>query len=162
VSRLGSGRLVLDLEEVDLAALAAEVIDRLQVEAALSKTPLRLSTAPSVIGRWDRARLEQVLSNLLSNSLKYGAGRPVDLEVRAEADEAIAIVRDRGIGIAPESHVRIFSKFERAAPERHFTGLGLGLWICREVVDAMDGRIEVASAPGEGAVFTVRLPRNPR
>jgi signal transduction histidine kinase len=159
VSRFGSGRLVLDVEEVDLSTVAREVVERLKEEGARSRTPLSLSTAPTVIGRWDRARLDQVLSNLVSNALKYGAGRPVDLEVRADGDEAIAIVRDRGIGIAPESQARIFAKFERAAPERHYSGLGLGLWICREIVEAMDGRIEVASSLGNGAVFTVRLPR---
>jgi signal transduction histidine kinase len=159
VSRFGSGRLVLQPEEVDLSALAQEVIDRLKEEAARSGTPLALSAAPAVTGRWDRARLDQVLSNLLSNALKYGLGRPIDVEVRGEGGDAIAVVRDRGIGIAAESHARIFSKFERAASERQFGGLGLGLWICREIVEAMQGRIQVESSPGNGAVFTVRLPR---
>jgi signal transduction histidine kinase len=159
VSRLGSGRLVLDVEEVDLSALAQEVIDRLKEEAARSETPLVLSAPSPVIGRWDRARLDQVLSNLLSNALKYGAGQPVDVEVRSGGDDAIVVVRDRGIGIAPESRDRIFAKFERAAPEHHIGGLGLGLWICREIVEALAGDIDVTSSLGNGAVFTVRLPR---
>jgi signal transduction histidine kinase len=159
VSRLGSGRLVLDVQDVDLAALAHEAIDRLKQEAARAKTALTLAAPAPVNGLWDRARLDQVLSNLLSNALKYGAGKPVDVEVRAEGGDAIIIVRDRGIGIAPESQARIFSKFERAAPEIFVGGLGLGLWICREVVEAMNGRIGVESALGSGAVFTVRLPR---
>jgi signal transduction histidine kinase len=159
VSRLSEGRLVLDLEDVDMATLARDVIDRLQEQSKRSKTPLHLTAPATLVGRWDRARLDQVLNNLLSNAMKYGPGRPVDLEVRLEGTDAVAVVRDRGIGIAHESQARIFAKFERAAPERHYGGLGLGLWICREIVEAMQGRIAVESAPGEGAVFTVRLPR---
>ncbi len=159
VSRLGSSRLILDLEEVDLSIVAREALDRLKAQALRSGTPLALVAPQPVIGRWDRVRLDQVLSNLLSNALKYGAGCPVDLEVRAEGEVAIAVVRDRGIGIALESQERIFTKFERAVPDRQFGGLGLGLWICRESVEAMGGRIEVTSSVGEGSAFTIRLPR---
>jgi signal transduction histidine kinase len=159
VSRFGSDRVVLQPEEVDLSTLAHEVVDRVKEEASRSGTPLAIAAPSPVVWRWDRARLDQVLSNLLANAVKYGVGRPVDVEVRAEGEDAVVVVRDRGIGIAPESHTRIFSKFERATSGMEFGGMGLGLWICREIVEAMNGRIEVSSAPGEGAVFTVRLPR---
>ncbi|HVV51607.1 MAG TPA: GAF domain-containing sensor histidine kinase [Polyangia bacterium] len=159
VSRLGAGRLVLELAEVDLSELVGEAVGRLEPEAAGAGTPLRLSSSPAIVGRWDRARVDQVVSNVLSNALKYGAGQPVDVEVRAGSADAVVVVRDRGIGIAAENQARIFEKFERAISEREFGGLGLGLWICREIVSAMGGRIEVASAPGAGATFTVTLPR---
>jgi signal transduction histidine kinase len=102
-----------------------------------------------------------VISNILSNALKYGPGQPVDVEVRTDGAAAAVSVRDRGIGISPANQARIFQKFERAAPERDFAGMGLGLWISREIVAAMGGRIEVASVPGAGATFTVTLPRKP-
>jgi len=105
-------------------------------------------------------RLDQVLSNLVSNALKYGAGRPVEVAVSGHADaEAIVTVRDRGIGIRPEDQARIFGRFERAVSEGHYGGLGLGLWICRQLLDSMGGDVRVESAPGEGATFIVRLPR---
>jgi signal transduction histidine kinase len=159
VSRLAVGRLSLDSEEIDLAALAREIVGRVGEEAARSATRISLAAPAPVIGQWDRSRLDQVLSNLMSNAVKYGGGQPVDVEVRDEDDHAVISVRDRGIGVAPENHARIFDKFERAVSGRHFGGLGLGLWICRELVGAMHGTIGVDSTPGGGATFTVRLPR---
>jgi signal transduction histidine kinase len=128
-------------------------------EALRRQTPIRVTTRDAVVGYWDRARLNQVLSNLLSNAVKYGAGQPVLVDLQAEGADGVVVVRDHGIGIAPENQLRIFEKFERAAPERQFGGLGLGLWICREIVTAMKGSLDVSSAPGAGATFTVRLPR---
>jgi signal transduction histidine kinase len=163
VSRLRAGRIALYPEEVDLAALGREVVARVLDEGARAGTPISIRAPAPVVGRWDRARLDQVLSNLLSNAVKYGAGKPVQVDVGVDGDgdgaQAILVVRDNGIGIAPENATRIFRKFERAVPEQHFGGLGLGLWICRELVEAMSGHIEVESAPGRGATFTVRLAR---
>jgi signal transduction histidine kinase len=160
VSRLTSGRIALDLEEVELGALGHEVVGRVREEAARARTTLTVAAPEPVVGQWDRARVDQLLSNLLSNAMKYGAGCPVELEIRAQADQsALVVVRDRGVGIAPENQARIFRKFERAVSDRHFGGLGLGLWICREIVEAMRGTIQVESSPGRGATFTVRLPR---
>ena len=104
--------------------------------------------------------MEQVLTNLLSNALKYGAGKPVDLEVLDAGANVVLRVRDRGVGIPEEAQARIFGRFERAASERHYGGLGLGLYITREIVVAHGGEITVRSAPGEGATFLVTLPRN--
>ena len=111
-------------------------------------------------GWWDRLRLEQILTNLLSNAVKYGAGRPITVEVGASGpggDVWIA-VRDRGIGMTPDELGRIFGRFERGVSERNYGGLGLGLWIVRQVVDAMGGSVTVDSAPEHGSTFTVRLP----
>jgi signal transduction histidine kinase len=159
VSRLSAGRLVLDPERVDLAEIVREAVTQVAEEALRRQTPIRVTTRDAVVGYWDRARLNQVLSNLLSNAVKYGAGQPVLVDLQAEGADGVVVVRDHGIGIAPENQLRIFEKFERAAPERQFGGLGLGLWICREIVTAMKGSLDVSSAPGAGATFTVRLPR---
>ena len=115
--------------------------------------------ARSVTGHWDAFRLEQVILNLLSNALKYGAGRPVEVSVQPEDEQAVLTVRDQGLGIPPEDQARIFERFERAASGRHYPGVGLGLWIVREMVQALGGTVTLDSRAGEGSTFTVRLPR---
>jgi len=160
VSRITSGRLQLERETFDLAELALEFADRFREEAERAGTELRVYAPPGAVGRWDRHRMEQVLTNLLSNALKYGAGKPVDLEVLDAGANVVLRVRDRGVGIPEEAQARIFGRFERAASERHYGGLGLGLYITREIVVAHGGEITVRSAPGEGATFLVTLPRN--
>ncbi len=107
-------------------------------------------------------RLEQIITNLLSNASKYGGGKPVDVALEASGDMARLTVRDRGIGIAAADHERIFRRFQRATTSRHYSGFGLGLWIVREAAEAMGGAVRVESRLGEGAMFTVELPRAPR
>jgi signal transduction histidine kinase len=110
-------------------------------------------------GRWDRLRLEQVLENLLSNAFKYGAGQPVEVVVGGGEGRALLSVQDGGVGIAAADVERIFGRFERAAPTRNFGGLGLGLYIARQIVEAHGGSIRLESSPGQGTTFTVDLPR---
>ena len=159
VSRITAGRLQLEREEFDLAELAGELADRFREEAERAGSELRVHAPPGATGCWDRHRMEQVLTNLLANALKYGAGKPVDLEVLAAGATVLVRVRARGVGIAEEAQARIFGRFERAASERHYGGLGLGLYITREIVTAHGGEISVRSAPGEGSTFLVSLPR---
>jgi signal transduction histidine kinase len=102
--------------------------------------------------------VDQVLQNLLSNALKYGAGQPIRLAVRAEGGRAHLEVQDRGIGIAPADQARIFERFERAVSGRNYSGLGLGRWIVGRIVEAHGGTVRLASAPGAGSTFTVELP----
>jgi signal transduction histidine kinase len=117
--------------------------------------------ATSIPGRWDKLRLGQVVTNLLSNAIKFGHGHPIEVEVQAVGDRVRLSVSDHGVGIAVDAQERIFKRFERASSERHFPGLGLGLWITKEIVEACRGTILVASRPGEGACFTVEIPREP-
>jgi signal transduction histidine kinase len=159
VSRLSEGRLSLELAEVDLADTVREVAAQFAGEAARVECQLEVHAAQPLVGHWDRQRLEQVVINLLTNALKYGAGKPVRLAVEAVGPLARLTVRDEGIGIAPEHFGRIFGKFERAVSDRHYGGLGLGLYITRQLVQAMGGEITVWSRPDEGARFTVELPR---
>ncbi|MCP3140057.1 GAF domain-containing protein [Pyxidicoccus xibeiensis] len=159
VSRITAGRLKLEPEPLDLAELVREVAARVAEDAARAGCELRLRVPSTVPGLWDRLRVDQVLQNLLSNALKYGHDGPVDVELEAGADSVTLRVRDEGIGIAPEDQPRLFQKFLRVASERHYSGFGLGLWIVRQVVDAMEGRIHVDSDVGRGATFTVVLPR---
>jgi signal transduction histidine kinase len=102
--------------------------------------------------------MEQVVSSLLSNALKYGAGHPIHLRVERVPQGARLTVRDEGIGISPEHLPRIFDRFERAVSAEHFGGLGLGLYLTRHLVEAFGGTIRASSEPGHGATFEVDLP----
>jgi signal transduction histidine kinase len=157
VSRISSGRVPLVLEEVDLAEVAAEVIDWLQ---PAERAQITLTLAPTT-GCWDRLRLEQVITNLVTNALKYGEGHPIEIVVRATDKGAYLAVTDRGIGVAAEHQQRIFQRFERAVTDRRYSGFGLGLWITSQIVEELGGTMSLQSAPGEGSTFIVELPATP-
>jgi two-component system, OmpR family, sensor kinase len=158
VGRIDSGRLALEPEEVELVGLTCEVLDRLGTEAKAARCELRLQGPAPVRGRWDRSRLDQVITNLVTNALKFGGGSPVEVSVTSTGDSATLAVRDRGIGIRAEDQGRIFERFERAVSNRSYKGIGLGLWITREIVQAHGGRLLVESQPGQGATFRAVLP----
>ena len=159
VSRIATQRLAVHVDEIDLAEVVRDVCDRFRPQAEASRSPLHVEAVAPVRGRWDRFRIEQVLSNLLSNAIKYGRGKPISVGVTAGDDMAARVaVHDEGIGIAHGDVTRIFGRFERAVSSRHYGGLGLGLYIAHEVVEAHGGCILVQSEPGHGSTFTVLLP----
>jgi signal transduction histidine kinase len=110
------------------------------------------------VGRWDRSLLERMFENLLTNAIKFGSGKPIEIAIGLQAGSAQVTVKDLGIGIHPAQQARIFERFGRAVSEEHYGGLGLGLYICRKIVEAHGGCISVVSQPGEGSAFTVELP----
>ncbi|MFP2929208.1 ATP-binding protein [Pyxidicoccus sp. 3LG] len=158
VSRVATGRLGLLLEELDLSTLAAEVTDRFREEAEVAGSRLEVHIDGPVRGVWDQLRIEQVLSSLISNAIKYGAGRPIDVRVEGGGEVARMCVKDRGIGLASEDTHRIFGRFERAVSQKRYGGLGLGLYVARQIIEAHGGNIVVRSKLGEGSTFTVFLP----
>ena len=158
ISRITAGRLVLDPEEVDLSELVGSVLGRHEEQLTEAGCTVSLHAAGPVVGRWDRSRVDQVITNLLTNASKYGAGKPVEVTVTGDDSCARLAVRDHGIGIEPADRQRIFMRFERAVSAANYSGFGLGLWICLEIVKAMDGTIDVSGTPGEGSTFTVTLP----
>jgi signal transduction histidine kinase len=160
ISRITRGSLILNRGRADLVAIAAEVKQRFADLFAQSGTELRTRWPRELVGTWDAERIDILLTNLLANAVKYGAGKPVDMVVDAEGPSARIRVVDRGIGIAPADQQRIFERFERAVPERHYGGFGLGLWLAREIANAHGGSIAVESEPGKGSTFTVLLPRS--
>lgn len=158
VSRLRAGRLSLNPERVDLTEVVRSAVERLDIGPV--HPPINLQAPEPVIGFWDPQRMEQVVSNLLTNACKYGGGSPIELSVTAARDGlALLTVRDHGPGIAEEDQRRIFERFERVDGGVRQAGLGLGLWIAHEVVKSSGGTISVDSAPGLGATFKVRLRR---
>lgn len=160
VSRASAGTFAIEAEDdVDFAAVVRDTAARFEAEAASAGSALVLELPDGLYGRWDRVRLEQIATNLISNAIKYGRGGPVTVALEEDESRARLLVRDRGLGIAPEDRERIFERFGRGATGRRIAGVGLGLWITRELVDAMGGTIEVASEPGRGSTFTVELPR---
>jgi PAS domain S-box-containing protein len=157
VSRINRGRLTLQLEPCDLAEVVEMTVGRFSAELGQAGCEVRLQAEP-VDGWWDRQRVQRVVAILLSNALKFGKGRPIDIRVEARDTRAIFSVRDRGIGIPLEDQARIFRRFERAVSLRHFGGFGIGLYMARRLVEAHGGTIWVESEPGKGSTFTVELP----
>jgi len=124
------------------------------------RCPVELTSPDPVVGRWDRGLLDQIFSNLLSNAMKYGHGKPISVSLRPTPTRVRLEIRDQGIGIAAGDQARIFEKFERAAEEEKGSSLGIGLWLTREMVRAMGGSIRVQSVIGAGSTFMVELPRS--
>lgn len=148
-------------EELDLCAVVDGVTERLEGEAAAAGCGVARVGARSLAGCWDRDRLEQVLGHLVRNAIRFGARKQVLLECADLGRRVSVTVADQGIGIDPADHERIFERFTRVASPRNFGGLGLGLWMVREIVRAMGGEVRVESTLGAGARFTVELPRRP-
>jgi signal transduction histidine kinase len=159
VSLITSGRLVLDREQTDLAELWRAVIDRHRAEASRTGSVVSFATNGETVGRWDRARMDQVLASLLGNALKYGQGKPVRVSLAGDVSAVRTVVEDEGPGIELCAQARLFGRFERAVSVRNYGGFGLGLWIVRELVEAHGGTVGFESEPGRGSRFWVDLPR---
>jgi PAS domain S-box-containing protein len=151
-TRIVSGRLSLSREEdINLADIVRMVVSGFEAQAARVGSPVHVTAPERVLGRWDALRLEQVVTNLLSNALKFGAGRPVRLRIEELGERARLTVSDEGIGMDAAVRARLFGRFERGVSDRHYGGLGLGLFITRQVVEALGGQVAVElprSLPG--------------
>ena len=160
ISRIRTGRLTLRPEPADFVELVREVLERMQPQFSAARLPVpELSASAAIPGFFDRLRMEQVVTNLLTNAIRYGGGQPISVRV-ADAGERVRIeVSDRGVGIAPENHERIFERFERVAGSSEVAGLGLGLFITRQLVRAHGGEVRVESQLGHGSTFIVEVPR---
>jgi signal transduction histidine kinase len=159
ISRMTTGHLELEREDLDLAEVCHEVIERLRDEASSLGSQMRFEAASRASGCWDRLRIEQVVTNLLTNAMKYGDGKPIVVQVSEDERNAELGVRDCGLGIEERDLERIFNQFERAANRRAAGGLGMGLYITRQIVEAHGGTIEVDTKAGQGSLFRVRLPK---
>jgi signal transduction histidine kinase len=158
VGRITTGRLELQPERVEVHELVEQVVEGFSEEARRLGATLRVEAQAGLTAWWDRGRVEQALANLLANSLKFGAGHPIEIRVSGEGPWVRIAVTDHGIGIAPEALERIFERFERAVSSRRYGGLGLGLFLARQIAESHGGTIHVESHPGEGATFVLQLP----
>ncbi|MFN1266032.1 hybrid sensor histidine kinase/response regulator [Pseudomonas lundensis] len=158
VSRIRTGKLSIRPGQFDLSRLVSTLVETFAPQISAAQSSVNLSADSPVVGLWDEFRIEQVVSNLLTNALRYGAKSPIDVSVYVEGENAIVEVRDQGIGISEENQQRIFQQFERVSAKHAVAGLGLGLFISEQIVAAHGGKITVQSALGEGAVFRVSLP----
>jgi len=158
VSRIETGRLPLELTDVDLGALVDEVVSRFEVDLARSRCSVSIRVDAPVVGRWDRSRVDRMITNLLSNAIKFGAGKAIEVVIGAERSVARLLIRDHGIGIDEAQQARIFGPFERAVSARHYGGLGLGLYISRKIAEEHGGSVRCESRPGAGSTFIVELP----
>jgi signal transduction histidine kinase len=161
VTRLTSGKFEMEIEAVDLSQLTHEVVSSFVDELARADCHLEMQLADRVTGAWDRMGLEQVVMNLISNAIKYGAGKPIRVSLQAQQGSAMLEVVDAGMGISTDDQQRIFEKFERAVRRRQHGGFGVGLWITRQIVERLGGTIAVHSEPDRGSTFTVVLPQAP-
>jgi signal transduction histidine kinase len=159
VSQLASGRLKLDLSPCDLGEMLKDVAERLSEQASTVGSELRLSVGVGISLRADKFRLEEALSNVVSNAIKYGSGRPIDIQLKTKDANAILAVQDRGIGIPAGDLSRIFGRFERTALSRNYGGLGLGLYIASQIVEQHGGSIKAENRSGGGTSFIIELPR---
>jgi PAS domain S-box-containing protein len=157
LSRISEGHLSLQREEVDLCQLTYETLQQCAEQLQIAGCSVDVYAPQSVIGCWDRFRIEQVLVNLLTNAMKYGKGKPITISVTKEGAGARLVVKDRGAGISPDDRERIFERFERVAP-KGMSGLGLGLYIVRQILLKHAGTICVESEVGFGSSFIVELP----
>lgn len=158
ISRINTGKLNLNFEEVDLTEMARELIERYRSDIQGSGSGLTVKSDESVTGQFDRLRVEQIFVNLLTNALKYGNGKSIEISLSQLDHEAKLVFKDHGIGIAPSDQKRIFERFEQVQGKTHVGGLGLGLYITRQIIEAHGGTITIESSSGQGSVFTVTLP----
>lgn len=156
VSRIGTGKLILQKKTISLSDLVEELIDRFTPQFEAVGCELKTNIASDIKGTWDSYKIEQVVNNLFSNAIRYSPHKRIEISLKSIADKAILSVKDHGPGIDPENHERIFERFERASDSS--SGLGLGLYITKQIVGLHRGKIRVESELGKGTNFIVELP----
>lgn len=156
ISRISSGQLTMNFESCDLSLIINEVYEGQLIIFKAAGIQIEMNSCESIMGSWDKLRMGQVITNLLTNALRYGDGKPVKIHVRKEQKHAVITIEDHGIGIAAENLERIFKRFERASGTER-SGLGLGLYIVNQIIEAHNGLINVKSKLGGGSIFTISL-----
>jgi PAS domain S-box-containing protein len=161
-TQVRAGRIRFALDDVDLGDVVRQVVTGASQDLVRSGSKLSTSHRGALIGRWDRARLARVVECLLSNAIKFGLGRPIELLLEGDEEKVRLEVVDHGTGIVPERREAIFQPFERAVSARHYGGLGLGLYIARAIVEGLGGKLELRSEVDRGSTFIVELPKEAR
>lgn len=159
VTRISSGKLSLNKEHFSIKEMVTDVVGQYAHQFKHSQSVVEVVIENDIVGFWDKVRIEQVITNLLTNAAKYAPKQPVLTKVTTDGNIVKIQVTDKGPGITPENHERIFKRFERVSDKQNIGGLGLGLYICKQIVEAHRGKIYVESVPGNGATFIVELPK---
>lgn len=161
ITRIESGKLILNKEIFNLAELIEEISERLspQIQAETGE-PLKILRLDRVEGSWDRYRIEQAITNLITNAIKYGNGKTIELSLIDEGESALISVKDYGMGIMKDHQEKIFNLFERGSGPKGISGLGLGLFISKQIIESHQGKIWVESVPGSGSTFFIKIPLN--
>ncbi len=158
VSLITTGRLDLEIEETDLVVIVKDVINRFAEKLDREKITLELEAEEKVLLFCDKLRIEQVITNLISNAIKYGNGKPIHGIVGKHNSTGVVVIKDSGIGIPKDKQKLIFARFERAVSSQNYKGLGVGLYIAEHIIHAHGGTISLSSSPAKGSTFTIRLP----
>jgi signal transduction histidine kinase len=158
VSRIQAGKLELVLEKVDICHVIEEVVEHFRPHFENVETTMKLTSCEKLFVDIDVFRFDQVLNNIMSNALKYAPARPVHITVTEENDAVCIAIKDQGKGILTEDLEKIFQRFERAASETDPSGLGLGLFISREIIVAHRGKLWAESKIDEGTTFFISIP----
>lgn len=158
LGRIRENQLHFTFEEVDFDQVIQDVTSSLRSELTRSGSPLSISTEGRTVGHWDRFRLHQVVTNLLTNAIKFGLGKPIEIHLHRGQDNITLTVRDSGIGIPKDMQEQVFQPFRRAVSVRHYGGLGLGLYIVRTIVSGLGGNVRLESSPGNGTTVFATLP----
>ena len=160
ISRLEAGPANLATVEDDLGSIVGAAVERVREAADWAGCQIEIRQEGSLRGQWDRLHVETVIENLLTNAIKYGAGRPIKVNLNGSQHDVRIDVRDHGCGIVQHERDRVFDRFFRGTAPGHHTGLGVGLWIVKKLVDAHGGTVTCESVEGEGSTFRVTLPRD--
>jgi PAS domain S-box-containing protein len=158
ISRIAAGKLPISPARTDLSEVVSDVLEQFEEQIDAARCSMVADIEPDLVGHWDRSRIEQIVVNLISNACKYASGSSITVQTRRVGDAAQLVVRDRGVGIPADKINRIFDRFERVDSSGSIAGLGLGLYITREIAAVHGGDIQVESIIGEGSTFTVQLP----
>lgn len=161
ISLINTGNLQLEYDDVDLNKLVQDVINEFSPKIKEEQYVLTYEQEDKVRGIWDKVRIEQVISNILSNALKYGSGKPIEVTVRNHYSRAQIMIKDHGIGVPKDKQKKVFQLFERGVPQDQYKGLGVGLFITHEIVKAHHGELLFTSRPNHGSIFTINLPLRP-
>lgn len=161
VSKIQVGKFEMTFNDVNAAIIIEGIIHHYQAQLDGARCPVELKLDTDLIGKWDKLRIEQVITNLLTNAIKYAPGKPIEISLKREAEMGVITVRDHGPGIPKEKRDMIFERFERAVSAKHTSGLGLGLFISKQIIQAHHGSIRVESKLGQGSAFIVKLPLDP-
>ena len=159
VSLITTGKMNLDRKNFDLVAVTKRVKENFSEVLLRNNYQIKINAKSPVVGYWDKARIEEVITNLFSNAIKYGENKPVEISIVNSGSIGKFIIKDQGVGIPQEKQKMLFDRFTRASPNNgEIKGLGVGLYIANQIVKVHNGRIKLFSLPKKGSTFTVELP----